>query len=176
MPLEHGASKEAFSHNVETEMTAGKPQKQAVAIAYSEKQRAAHDAAERLCSGVEALCSRMDAAFTRQDGVGEGGFEKGPRMDADFEESKHPRASDGKFGTGGDRSGPVTVQESKDPPFVTEFFENNRSVPKMEAYLKDKPTDHLQKARSFLDRTDSKSDRVQNLKKFIDQELSNRET
>ena len=38
MPLEMGKSKEAFSHNVETEMNAGKPQKQAVAIAYSKKR------------------------------------------------------------------------------------------------------------------------------------------
>jgi len=36
MPLEKGKSKEAFSHNVETEVKAGKPQKQAVAIAYRE--------------------------------------------------------------------------------------------------------------------------------------------
>ncbi len=36
MPLEHGKSKEAFSHNVKAEMAAGKPQKQAVAIAYHE--------------------------------------------------------------------------------------------------------------------------------------------
>ncbi len=38
MPLESGKSKSAFSHNVKTEVAAGKPQKQAVAIAYS-KQR-----------------------------------------------------------------------------------------------------------------------------------------
>lgn len=36
MPLEPGKSKKAFSHNVGVEMNAGKPQKQAVAIAYSE--------------------------------------------------------------------------------------------------------------------------------------------
>lgn len=34
MPLEKGKSEKAFSHNVRTEMNAGKPQKQAVAIAY----------------------------------------------------------------------------------------------------------------------------------------------
>ena len=34
MPLEPGKSKEAFSHNVATEMEAGKPQEQALAIAY----------------------------------------------------------------------------------------------------------------------------------------------
>ena len=36
MPLEPGKSKKAFSHNVAAEMHAGKPQKQAVAIAYHE--------------------------------------------------------------------------------------------------------------------------------------------
>jgi len=38
MPLKSGKSKKVFSDNVKTEMKAGKPQKQAVAIAYS-KQR-----------------------------------------------------------------------------------------------------------------------------------------
>ncbi len=42
MPLEHSASKKAFSHNVKAEMDAGKPQKQAVAIAYSEQRQAQH--------------------------------------------------------------------------------------------------------------------------------------
>jgi hypothetical protein len=36
MPLSKGKSKKAFSKNIKTEMAAGKPQKQAVAIAYSE--------------------------------------------------------------------------------------------------------------------------------------------
>ena len=40
MPLVKSASKEAFRKNVKAEMAAGKPQKQAVAIAYS-TQRAA---------------------------------------------------------------------------------------------------------------------------------------
>ena len=39
MPLIHSASKTSFSHNVAAEMHAGKPQKQAVAIAYSEKRK-----------------------------------------------------------------------------------------------------------------------------------------
>ena len=37
MPLMHSKSKKAFRHNVEAEMHAGKPQKQALAIAYSLK-------------------------------------------------------------------------------------------------------------------------------------------
>ena len=40
MSLEKSSSKQAFSHNVKAEMDAGKPQKQAVAIAYSEKRKA----------------------------------------------------------------------------------------------------------------------------------------
>jgi hypothetical protein len=38
MPLNKGKSKKAFSENVRTEIAAGKPQKQAVAIAYSVKR------------------------------------------------------------------------------------------------------------------------------------------
>ena len=40
MPLIKSTSKRAFGENVATEMRAGKPQKQAVAIAYSEKREA----------------------------------------------------------------------------------------------------------------------------------------
>lgn len=35
MPLMKGKSKKAFGYNVKTEMAAGKPQKQALAIAFS---------------------------------------------------------------------------------------------------------------------------------------------
>lgn len=35
MPLKSGKSKKAISANIRTEMKAGKPQKQAIAIAYS---------------------------------------------------------------------------------------------------------------------------------------------
>lgn len=40
MPLKQSASRKAFSENVGAEMKAGRPQKQAVAIAYSEKRKA----------------------------------------------------------------------------------------------------------------------------------------
>jgi len=40
MPLSKSSANRAFSKNIKTEMAAGKPQKQAVAIAYSEKRRA----------------------------------------------------------------------------------------------------------------------------------------
>ncbi len=40
MPLKKSKSKKAFSENIKTEMKHGKPQKQAVAIAYSVKRKA----------------------------------------------------------------------------------------------------------------------------------------
>jgi len=40
MPLSKGKSNRAFVHNVKAEMNAGKPQKQALAIAYATKRKA----------------------------------------------------------------------------------------------------------------------------------------
>jgi len=40
MPLDKSKSQKAFSHNIKAEVNAGKPVKQAVAIAYSEKREA----------------------------------------------------------------------------------------------------------------------------------------
>ena len=39
MPLIKSSSQKAFQHNVKVEMRAGKPRKQAVAIAYSVKKK-----------------------------------------------------------------------------------------------------------------------------------------
>lgn len=47
MPLVKSPSKEAFRKNVKAEIKAGKPQKQAVAIAYSVKREAAKKPAAR---------------------------------------------------------------------------------------------------------------------------------
>ena len=40
MPLKHSASDKAFTHNLKAELGAGKPQKQALAIAYSVQREA----------------------------------------------------------------------------------------------------------------------------------------
>jgi len=40
MPLKTSTSKEAFKSNIKTEIAAGKPPKQAVAIAYAQKRKA----------------------------------------------------------------------------------------------------------------------------------------
>lgn len=40
MPLKKSKSKKAFSENIKAEIEAGRPQKQAVAIAYSVKRKA----------------------------------------------------------------------------------------------------------------------------------------
>lgn len=40
MPLKKSSSKKAFKENIKAEVKAGRPIKQAVAIAYSEKRRA----------------------------------------------------------------------------------------------------------------------------------------
>jgi hypothetical protein len=61
MPLMHMKSPKAFKHNIEVEEKAGKPQKQAVAIAYSEKAHAEHK--KHLASGGMVqdcpLCGKM---------------------------------------------------------------------------------------------------------------------
>lgn len=43
MPLEKGSSQETVGHNIATEVAAGKPQKQAVAIALSEAGKSNRD-------------------------------------------------------------------------------------------------------------------------------------
>jgi Uncharacterized protein conserved in bacteria (DUF2213) len=57
MPLSSGKSAKAFSHNVEVEMAAGKPQKQAIAIAYSKKRGASDDLAAARSELKEAMAA-----------------------------------------------------------------------------------------------------------------------
>jgi hypothetical protein len=57
MPLESGSSRKSFSHNVEIEMKHGKPQKQAVAIAYRQAREKAKGGAVMCAHGGPAMCS-----------------------------------------------------------------------------------------------------------------------
>ena len=72
MPLIKGKSKQAFSKNVETEMNAGKPQKQALAISYSMKKKA-----KKMAMGGMAD-SRLQSDEHEDEMVGSAG---GPEMD-----------------------------------------------------------------------------------------------
>ena len=47
MPLEKGKSKKAFHENVKTEVRAGRPLKQSLAIAYTEKKAASKKAKKK---------------------------------------------------------------------------------------------------------------------------------
>lgn len=71
MPLETGKSREAFEHNVKEEISAGKPQSQAVAIAYSKQRGDAIDmidaAISEMSKNAEWLGQRMDAMTIRSD-------------------------------------------------------------------------------------------------------------
>lgn len=64
MPLETGSSREAMSHNIATEVKAGKPQKQAVAIAYSVAKK---DKIDDLIEKTDALERRVDALTKKED-------------------------------------------------------------------------------------------------------------
>lgn len=58
MPLDHGKSKEAFTHNLKAEMKAGKPMKQGLAIAYSIKNRS-----KKMAKGGMAHCAHGGPAY-----------------------------------------------------------------------------------------------------------------
>ena len=73
MPLNKGKSKQAFSQNVKTEMDAGKPQKQSLAIAYAMKRKAKKMAKG---GGVEAA-HEEDSRMLNQHGDDETGPEHG---------------------------------------------------------------------------------------------------
>jgi glycosyltransferase A (GT-A) superfamily protein (DUF2064 family) len=59
MPLEPGKSKAAISHNIKREVEAGKPQKQAVAIALHKAGIARND--DCAVSGYMDACTRGDS-------------------------------------------------------------------------------------------------------------------
>jgi len=97
MPLEKGKSQAAFSHNVETEIKAGKPQKQAVAIAYatkrgddfSSKLDAVKDCMDKIETRIDELTKKADAIASRKDGT--------QGLTIPFSPARHERNANGVF-------------------------------------------------------------------------------
>jgi uncharacterized protein len=81
MPLSSGKSKAAFSHNVEVEMATGKPQPQAVAIAYSKKREASDDLAAARAELKEAEVAGRKEAEHQKKAEGELGSDARLAMD-----------------------------------------------------------------------------------------------
>lgn len=73
MPLTQGKSKKAFKHNIEAEMHAGKPQDQALAIAYNVKRK-------NKAKGGMVMDDARDMRMSRlkEDLFGHGGEVSGP--------------------------------------------------------------------------------------------------
>lgn len=66
MPLFHGKSRKAFSKNIETEMDEGKPQKQALAIAYAMKKRG-----EKMAEGGMIECDEKASGYDHPEAEGD---------------------------------------------------------------------------------------------------------
>lgn len=69
MPLNKSGSKAAIAENIKTEVAAGKPQKQAVAIAL-ETNREAHDEAIKSCLPESVSQADINAANRKYWGMG----------------------------------------------------------------------------------------------------------
>jgi len=67
MPLIKSTSKQAFEKNISREVAAGRPVKQAVAIAYSEKRNAQQDQEHSSHSREMASAYEHSVAHTKQD-------------------------------------------------------------------------------------------------------------
>ena len=104
MPLEKGSSRKAVSSNIKTEMAAGKPQKQAVAIALSvarggkkreiDRNASAHDAGHPDHESLRAERMERIAGESKRDRVTDQ-FKAGlPRMGSHGKEAPPSRNSD----------------------------------------------------------------------------------
>jgi hypothetical protein len=101
MPLIHSKRPSAFKKNIETEMHAGKPQKQAVAIAYSLKRGAEHKADGGMVDGCPDCMSLGGMCTAHMDNGGpvldpdkvkdfQKGFGGGPKAMAEGGEMEGP--------------------------------------------------------------------------------------
>lgn len=98
MPLMKSASKKAFGKNVETEMEAGKPQKQSLAIAFStqrhnKKKKMAYGGKAEADGAVDPAPRKPDDKRLPEDEYMAGHFADGGEVDNDAEESPEVKAA-----------------------------------------------------------------------------------
>jgi hypothetical protein len=94
MPLIKSTGKRAFGENVATEMRAGKPQKQAVAIAYSEKREAEHHSHHSHKRSKHYHESIVSPSHTRHDSLKATRSEHAPQSQEDMTEMVKGRGQD----------------------------------------------------------------------------------
>jgi hypothetical protein len=105
MPLIHGKSKEAMHGNISTEMHAGKPQKQAVAIAYNMARKAAQ---KKMSGGGRChACGGQINPKLEQSNMAMGGM---MHEEQDQEHQPTPILGTGRYA----RGGRVTEEETED--------------------------------------------------------------
>jgi hypothetical protein len=86
----------------------------------------------------------------------------------EFKESKHPRAENGEFGSGGGTGG----GGSADHPFIKSFLSEHKSLADQKSYLEKVPHEKLLTAHKLASKSDSTES--QKVKKLIEKELDSR--
>jgi hypothetical protein len=93
-----------------------------------------------------------------------------------FNESDHPRATNGEFGSaGGGATGPVSVKvESKRHPFVDTFMREHTTIAGQEKHLQSVPTEKLHTALKLIEKSGAIEAGSTHVKKLIERELISR--
>ena len=86
----------------------------------------------------------------------------------DFEESKHPRAENGEFGSGGGTGGGGNANH----PFIKSFLSEHKSLADQKSYLEKVPHEKLLTAHKLASKSDSSES--QKVKNLIEKELDSR--
>lgn len=97
--------------------------------------------------------------------------------DAAFNESDHPRAKNGEFGSGGggSKGEPVRVNNtSKRHPFVSSFLNEHKSIKGQQEYLKTVPKEKLNTALKLIEKSGDIEAGSVHVKKLIEKELDER--
>jgi hypothetical protein len=89
MPLIKSASKQAFGENIARERAAGKPGKQAVAIAYSEKRLAEHHSGHSKARSAAYHSKNVEPNFKRHESTMMSKLDNKPQSLEDVEEKGH---------------------------------------------------------------------------------------